>query len=267
MGGPPSWLHPSEPHDLRWPACEDVSMIDAAPRGPRRVGGAGPRLQDLLPRVGAGRGVRADLAAADGRDRTVRPRGPPGRAAGRHRALRLSPRGLVRRGLLPAGPVHRRGGARPRRGPRPDRGGGRGGQGARGGPVLLAHPGEQRQGPRALRQGGALHRVHPLLVSAVASPDRRSAAALTPSMNSPMPNRGFVLPGLGGLPSRLASVVWAFTGEVVLIVTMPPADAWSLCVRQPHPDAITGTGLGFGNCVQASLRVVARVAVVHANQP
>ena len=71
-------------------------------------------------------------------------------------------------------------------------GGGRGGQGARGGPVLLAHPGGQHQGPRALRQGGALHRVHSLLVSSVApsaSPDRRSAAARTPSMNSPMPNR------------------------------------------------------------------------------
>ena len=60
---------------------------------------------------------------------------------------------------------------------------------AGGGPVLLAHPGEQHPGPRALRQGGALHRVHPLRVSPVARPEMRTAAALTPSMNSPMPNR------------------------------------------------------------------------------
>jgi hypothetical protein len=70
-------------------------------------------------RVGAGRSVRADLAAAGGRDRT-RPGRPARRAAGRHRALPLPPRVLVRRGLLPAGPVHRRGGARPRRGTGPD---------------------------------------------------------------------------------------------------------------------------------------------------
>ena len=38
------------------------------------MGGARPRLQDLLLRVGAGRGVRADLAAAGGRDRDSRPR-------------------------------------------------------------------------------------------------------------------------------------------------------------------------------------------------
>jgi len=121
----------------------------------------------VLLRVGAGRSVQADLAAAGGRDRTVRPGRPARRAAGRHRALPLPPRVLVRWGLLPAGPVHRRGGARPRCGAGPDRGGSRGGQGARGGPVVLAHPGGQCPGPRALRQGGALHRVHPLRVSAV----------------------------------------------------------------------------------------------------
>ena len=70
-----------------------------------------------------------------------------GRLAGIAHYL-FHPACLVRRGLLPAGPVHRRGGARARRGAGPDRGGGRGGQGARGGPVLLAHPGEQHPGPR-----------------------------------------------------------------------------------------------------------------------
>src|SRR5690242_5675967 len=34
MGGPPSWLHPSEPDDLRWPACEDVFMIETGPLRP-----------------------------------------------------------------------------------------------------------------------------------------------------------------------------------------------------------------------------------------